>query len=359
MEESIIKKRGSTYWHQKTPKEDQYKMVVSKMTPEEREKERRLRVQENRGMSEFHAHNPTKHPFESKEKKIGGIREQYIEGTEYISPEARENINDLIAKSSGKEREGIIARLKGYKSAEERKEIRTRLGREATKEARGKFEEQNYDPASRYHETIGNIEYKIELAKENIKKLASPAGFIGGLIGAISPKMTTEERIKAEREKARVEKLMQKRKELLEERKFQIEKAAAYGSGHIPRPVRVKLRSSPQKAYLKGFGNIGGFSAGSPTQRIVRRETDPFGAGGYFAPASRPVQKAQAPQKHIVRDDGHNLVRIGGGSGGNLVGNFGFGGMGKSPVDGYEFNSKSSGKSKKKSVSGLGTERYF
>lgn len=319
-EESIIKKRGMSQWQRQTPKEEQYKQIVSKMPPEEREKERKLRIQENR-MSEFHRGGVQReYPEPRKEYAGKGIRQTYVERkemSEYLTPKEQEEMNKFVGQFKGEELKEIEARLKGYHSAAERKEIRTRIGRETQHEAEKRYQEQHYDPAGRYKETVGAVKHKLGIVKEDIKKLATPAGLAGGIIGVVSPKMTLKEKITAEREKIAKEQKLQKRRELMEKRQHEVVVAAAYGSGRIPKQIRAKPRKSPQAVFLGGFGNVGGFNAGNarPVARpisqrrveVVRTQPqvvdNPFGLteSGIVSPIQRPAPRQVVRQLVSVR----------------------------------------------------------
>ena len=362
--ESIIKKRGMEQWQRQTPKEEQYKQIVSKMPPEEQEHERKLRVQEKKGMSEWHAHEEGKiHPFSPRKKyETEGIREQYAGGKEesryFKSPREQEELNRLMSELKGKDREEVEARLRGYKSAAERKEVRTRIGRETQAEAEKRYYEQTYEPAERFRETVGEVKYKLGVAKEAVKKLATPAGFAGGIIGAIAPKMTKGEKIKAEQEAIRKEEYRRRRRELMEKRQHEVAVAAAY-SGIRPTKEKIKSKQTASQKFLGGFGTgAGGFSLGGerpvarPIVRSQRRveqipvrqpiSDNPFGlnAGGIASPSRPQVQPTREKYVPVQRTVVRTEIRPATTQGYNPVNNpqatnVLFGGMnmgGKSPV---------------------------
>lgn len=303
----------------------EYKEILSEMSPSEREHERKLRIQESKGMSQFHT-GGAGHPFQAKKEYAGkGLKIPYTERKEmreYLTPKEQKQMDEFVEQYQGQERAEIEARLKGYHSAAERKEIRTRIGRETQHEAEKRYQEQHYDPAGRYKETVGAVKYKLGIVKEDIKKLATPAGLAGGIIGVVSPKMTLKEKITAEREKIAKEQKLQKRREILEKRGHELAVASAYGG---IRPTKQKSRPRPtaSQVYLGGFGvAAGGFSLGGrpqrPMQKVVSRKTyvktqpqvvekpsEPFGLSQYSGmgtpvqrPAPRPIR--QTPTKRIV-----------------------------------------------------------
>jgi len=93
-----------------------------------------------------------------------------------------------MSEYKGKEREEIEARLKGSNQRQKEKKSEQECGEISQKKLEKDIKEQNFNPEERYAEAIEGLKYRVGIAKEGIKKLATPAGLAGGIIGAISPK---------------------------------------------------------------------------------------------------------------------------------------------------------------------------
>ena len=303
------------------------------------------------------------------------------------------DMDKFVSQYHGKERKEIEAKLKGYRSEAERKEIVSRVYAGSISEAEKRYREENYDPEEVYHTDVGEVKRKIYLTKENIKKLATPAGAAGALILAIKPQKTLKEKIETQREKIRAQESAAKYRELKETRAFELEKAALYGGYYKPgkggkytyvplrKGQRPPLSTKPRK-FLGGFGGLTTATPRGTTQRRVERRVEvrqpqtgnPFGLDeGGIARTERPVRTERIPERKVeyrpirynpVNDpSSHGLVDMGAPRRQisqpqrvvretNPVGNFGFGNV-QNPVN-INFGNISNQKNaniKKKSIS--------
>lgn len=294
-----IKERGMTVYKRKSTPEEaahrQYEATFNAMSPEEKHHELALMKeeidfdvqtrkdvarQERGGMSLWHSKNeqpvakriyPTpqgERPPKYEDSPSGRKRENFdIQKNE---------MRQFVKKLPEKEQQQTIDRIHGFRSSAEAKELRIQKAKELFSEEEKAERSASYHPSKRYEETADEIKYQLQLAKRKAKEFATPAGFVGGLIDIVNPLKTREETIKEEREKNLKEVQLQKRKDLLEERQYQIEKAAALGSGRIPKSSKstkvVYRKSNPVTQLVNPLGNVGGFTfGGSPTNNYSSR----------------------------------------------------------------------------------------
>lgn len=291
-----IKERGMTVYKRKSTPEEaahrEYDAKFDAMSPEEKHHELALMKeeidfdvqtrkdvarQERGGMSLWHS---KKEQPVAKRIYPSPQGERLPKYEDSPSGRKRENFDiqskkmkQFVKSLPEEEREEAVTRIHGFRSVAEAKELRIQKAKELFAEEEKAVKSYKYHPAERYEETKDEIKYQLQIAKRKAKEFATPAGFVGGLIDIVNPLKTREETIAEEREKNLKGVQLQKRKDLLEERQYQIEKAAALGSGRIPKSsksTKVVYRKSTQ--LVNPLGNVGGFTFGGiPTSNYSSR----------------------------------------------------------------------------------------
>lgn len=209
---------------------------------------------------------------------------QYIDADEgdYTANRIENYLNQL----EGKEKQEAYARISGFSSEADKKEIKLQIMKDIRNQYVKREEAKDYYPSVRYKKLVGGIKEKISTAKTNIgRTFESPESLLGGLISVVSPQLSQSEREEKYRQKARQEAYISKRKDILEQRSHEVAKARAYG-GILSTAQQLSLDKARMQLQYK-------YSHPQKPQRPVASRLADFSG---FAPKNVPASGRISPK---------------------------------------------------------------